>query len=60
MERAVLYEAIEERVDAMIAAGAREEVLRADAAGASETARKALGFQELLGGRRGGDEAPYA
>jgi tRNA dimethylallyltransferase len=50
MERAALYEAIEARVDAMIAAGAREEVLRADAAGASETARKALGFQELSEG----------
>ena len=50
MERAALYEAIEARVDAMLAAGAREEVLRADAAGASETARKALGFEELLEG----------
>jgi tRNA dimethylallyltransferase len=34
----------------MAAAGAREEVLRAHAAGASETARKALGFDELLAG----------
>ena len=34
----------------MLAAGAREEVRRADAAGASETARKALGFEELLTG----------
>jgi len=34
----------------MLAAGAREEVLRANAAGASETARKALGFEELLRG----------
>jgi tRNA dimethylallyltransferase len=50
MDRAALYEAIEARVDAMLAAGAREEVLKADAAGASETARKALGFQELLEG----------
>lgn len=50
MERAALYEAIEARVDGMLAAWAREEVLRADAAGASETARKALGFQELLEG----------
>jgi tRNA dimethylallyltransferase len=48
MDREALYEAIDARVDAMLVAGAREEVLRADAAGASETARKALGFQELL------------
>ena len=34
----------------MLAAGAREEVRRAHAAGASETARKALGFEELLAG----------
>ena len=33
MEREALYERIDARVDAMIAAGAREEVLRADAAG---------------------------
>jgi tRNA dimethylallyltransferase len=50
MEREALYEAIDGRVDAMVAAGAREEVRRAQAAGASETARKALGFDELLGG----------
>jgi tRNA dimethylallyltransferase len=50
MERGRLYEAIDARVDAMLAAGAQEEVLRASAAGASETARKALGFDELLTG----------
>ena len=50
MERAALYAAIDARVDAMLEAGAREEVLRAHAAGASETARKALGFEELLTG----------
>jgi tRNA dimethylallyltransferase len=50
MERAALYAAIDARVDAMLAAGAREEVMRAHAAGASETARKALGFEELLTG----------
>jgi tRNA dimethylallyltransferase len=50
MERARLYERIEARVDAMVAAGAEEEVRRADAAGASPTARKALGFEELLRG----------
>jgi tRNA dimethylallyltransferase len=50
MERERLYERIEARVDAMLAAGAEEEVRRADAAGASPTARKALGFEELLRG----------
>jgi tRNA dimethylallyltransferase len=50
MERAALYGRIDARVDAMVAAGAAEEVRRADAAGASRTARQALGFQELLRG----------
>jgi tRNA dimethylallyltransferase len=50
MERERLYERIEARVDAMIAAGVEEEVRRADAAGASSTARKALGFEDLLRG----------
>ena len=50
MDRATLYARIDERVDAMVAAGALEEVMRADAAGASATARKALGFEELLRG----------
>jgi tRNA dimethylallyltransferase len=50
MERDALYERIERRVGAMVAAGAADEVRRADAAGASATARKALGFQELLAG----------
>jgi tRNA dimethylallyltransferase len=50
MERERLYEQIDARVDAMLAAGAAEEVRRADAAGASPTARKALGFEELLRG----------
>lgn len=50
MERAELYRRIDARVDAMVAAGAVEEVRRADAAGASATARKALGFEELLRG----------
>ncbi len=50
MEREALYERIDARVDAMIAAGVAEEVRRAHAAGASETARKALGFEELLAG----------
>jgi tRNA dimethylallyltransferase len=50
MERAALYAAIDARVQAMVAAGVREEVRRAHAAGASQTARKALGFDELLVG----------
>jgi tRNA dimethylallyltransferase len=50
MEREALYARIDARVDAMVAAGVAEEVRRAHAAGASATARKALGFEELLGG----------
>jgi tRNA dimethylallyltransferase len=50
MEREALYARIEERIDAMLAAGVREEVLAAHAAGASDTARKALGFDDLLAG----------
>ena len=50
MERERLYERIDARVERMLAAGAEEEVRRADAAGASATARKALGFEELLRG----------
>ncbi len=49
MEREALYANIEARVDAMVAAGAIEEVRRV-ASSASVTARKALGFQELLDG----------
>ena len=50
MDRAELYARIDARVDQMIAAGAEGEVRRANAAGASSTARKALGFEELLAG----------
>ncbi len=50
MDRDALYARIDARVDQIVAAGAREEVRRAHAAGASETARKALGFDELLAG----------
>jgi len=50
MERETLYARIDARVDAMLAAGVREEVLLAHTAGASATARKALGFEELLAG----------
>jgi tRNA dimethylallyltransferase len=50
MDREALYARIDARVDAMVAGGAPEEVRAADAAGASATARKALGFAELLAG----------
>lgn len=50
MERDALYARIDARVEAMVAAGAAREVRAAHAAGASETARKALGFEELLAG----------
>ncbi len=49
-DRDELYERIDARVDAMIAAGVVDEVRRADGAGASPTARVALGFSELLTG----------
>jgi tRNA dimethylallyltransferase len=41
---------IDARVDAIVSSGAIDEVRAADAAGASETARKAVGFEELLAG----------
>lgn len=47
LERAVLRQAIGERVDRMVTAGAASEVIRAAAAGASRTARAAIGFREL-------------
>jgi tRNA dimethylallyltransferase len=50
MEREALYARIDARVEAMVAAGASEEVRNAKGAGASATARKALGFEELLAG----------
>ena len=50
MDREQLYARIERRVDRMIAAGVEDEVRRARSAGASATARKALGFEELLAG----------
>ena len=49
MDRDALYRRIDARAEAMVAAGAREEVLAA-AADASPTARRALGFEELLAG----------
>jgi tRNA dimethylallyltransferase len=41
---------IDARVDELVALGAAEEARAADAAGASRTARAALGFDALLGG----------
>jgi tRNA dimethylallyltransferase len=50
MDRAALYARIDARVERMVSGGAVDEVRAAHAAGASETARKALGFEELLAG----------
>ncbi len=49
-DRERLYEQIDARVDAMIAAGVEQQVREANAARASATARKALGFEDLLSG----------
>jgi tRNA dimethylallyltransferase len=50
MERARLYERIDARTEAIVSAGALGEVQRAEELGPSRTARKALGFDELLAG----------
>ncbi len=50
MDRAQLDERIDARTEAIVADGAEEEVRRAEALGPSRTARKALGFEELLSG----------
>jgi len=50
IDRDELRRRIETRVDEMVAAGAAEEAQRAADAGASRTARAALGFQELCAG----------
>lgn len=50
VERERLYAQIDARVEAMLAAGVEQEVRAAAAAGASATARQALGFEELLAG----------
>jgi tRNA dimethylallyltransferase len=50
MDRDQLYERINARTEAIIAAGGAEEARRADALGPGRTARKALGFDELLAG----------
>jgi len=53
VDRAELARRIDARVEAMIAAGAAEEARRAAQAGASRTARAALGFEELRAGDAG-------
>lgn len=50
MDRELLYERINVRVEAIVAGGAAEEARRADALGPGRTARKALGFDEVLAG----------
>jgi tRNA dimethylallyltransferase len=50
MDRDELYRRIDARAEAIVAGGAREEVIRAEEAGPSRTARKALGFDEVLNG----------
>jgi tRNA dimethylallyltransferase len=50
MDRTRLYERIDARTEAIVAAGAAEEVHRAEELGPSRTARVALGFDELLAG----------
>jgi tRNA dimethylallyltransferase len=50
IDRAQLYRRIDARTEAIVAAGAREEVLKAEKLGPSRTARVALGFDELLSG----------
>jgi tRNA dimethylallyltransferase len=50
MNREQLYERINARTEAIAATGAAEEVRRADALGPGRTARKALGFDEVLAG----------
>jgi len=50
MDRDRLYERIDARTEAIVAAGAAAEVRRAEELGPSRTARKALGFDDLLAG----------
>jgi tRNA dimethylallyltransferase len=50
MDRALLYARIDARTESIVAAGAEREARQADAIGPSRTARKALGFDELLAG----------
>jgi tRNA dimethylallyltransferase len=50
MDREQLYERINDRTEAIVAGGAAEEAHRADTLGPGRSARKALGFDEVLAG----------
>lgn len=50
MDREQLYARIDARAEAIVAAGAVDEVKRAEALSPGRTVRKALGFDELLAG----------
>ena len=50
MDREQLYERINARVESIVAGGAAEEARRAEALGPGRSARKALGFDEVLAG----------
>jgi tRNA dimethylallyltransferase len=50
MDRERLYQRVDARTEAIAAAGAADEARRAGALGPGRTARKALGFDELLAG----------
>lgn len=50
VDRAELARRIDVRVDSILTAGAADEARAADAAGASRTARSAIGFEQLLAG----------
>jgi tRNA dimethylallyltransferase len=50
MDREQLYERINARTEEIVSGGAVEEARRADALGPGRTARKALGFDEVLSG----------
>ena len=60
MERDALYARIDARVDEMVAAGAAEEVGRADAAGAGRDRALGARLRGAAARRRRGDEAPHA
>ena len=60
MERAALYERIDARVDAMIAAGAADEVARVDAAGAGRHGARGARLRGAARRRPRGHEAPHA
>jgi tRNA dimethylallyltransferase len=59
VDRDELADRIDRRVDAMVAAGAAAEARAADAAGASRTARSALGFEALIAGDAGAVKASH-